>query len=167
MPSTPLRLSSAAALLLAFVAALPGQSPYVPNTVPEPLTPPRTGSLNVLANRPRLESPPEAYTLGPGDLLSIQVLEADSAFGEPLRISISGSVHAPMAGRIPAAGRTVDEFEADLTERLKAYVRDPHVAVNVVEYRSRPVTVIGAVRNPGVQVLSGDQTLLEVLSQAG
>lgn len=167
MPSTPLRPSSAAVLLLAFVAASSGQSLSDPDNVPKPLTSVRAGSLSVPANRPDLLNPPEAYTLGPGDLLSIHVVEAEVSFGDPLRISTSGAVHAPMAGRVPAAGLTASDLEASLTERLKAYIHDPHVTVNVIEYRSRPVTVIGAVENPGVQVLSGDQSLLEVLSRAG
>lgn len=164
---TPLRLSSTAVLLLTFVAASPGQSLSETEAVPKPTTFTRAATLDILTSRPDLQSAPETYTLGPGDLLSIHVLEAEASFREPVRVSTAGTLHLPMAGRIVAAGLTVAEFEGGLGERLKAYVRDPHVAVNVVEYRSRPVTVIGAVRNPGVQVLSGRQTLLEVLSLAG
>jgi polysaccharide export outer membrane protein len=167
MPPTSRRLSSAAVLLLAFVAALPGQDLNAPDAAFQPLTSARSGSLDVLESRPDLESQPEAYSLGPGDLLSIHVLEAADSFREPIRISSSGALHLPMAGRVPAAGLTLAELETRLTELLKAYVRDPHVAVNVLEYRSRPVTVIGAVQNPGVRALSGEKTLLEVLSEAG
>jgi len=167
MPPTSRRLSSAAVLLLAFVAASPGQSPNALDAALQPLTSTRTGSLDILESRPDLQAPPETYTLGPGDLLSIHVLEAEDSFGDPLRISTSGALHLPLAGRLPAAGLTAAELETRLSERLKAYVHEPHVAINVVEYRSRPVTVIGAVQNPGVRVLSGEKTLLEVLSEAG
>jgi polysaccharide export outer membrane protein len=155
-------------LLLAFVAALPGQNPL--NDPPASslrVTGEFPGSRDVLAEFPNANSPDETYTLGPGDLLSIHVLEAENSFPEPVRISAGGSVHLPMAGQMRAGGLTVAEFETQLTQRLQAFVRDPHVTVNVVEYRSRPVTVLGAVHRPGVQVLSGEQTLLEVLSQAG
>jgi polysaccharide export outer membrane protein len=37
----------------------------------------------------------------------------------------------------------------------------------VTEFRSQPVSVIGAVRNPGVQQVQGQKTLLEMLSLAG
>ena len=166
MPSSPRRPSSAAVLLLAFVAASPGQSPNTPDALSQPLTSARPGSLDILESRTDVQ-PPEAYTLGPGDLLAIHVLEAENTFRDPARISTSGALHLPMAGRLSATGLTLPEFEVRLTERLKAYVHDPHVAVNVVEYRSRPVTVIGAVQNPGVRVLSGEKTLLDVLSEAG
>ncbi len=182
MPPTPRRLSSAAALLLAFVAALPGQTPNVPDTALQPLTTARAGSPDVLENRPATEpmaiappakypanyiETPETYTLGPGDLLSIQLLEAEASFREPFRISTSGSLHLPMAGLVPAGGLTVPELETRLVERFKSYVHEPHVTVNIVEYRSRPVTVVGAVQNPGVRALAGEKTLLEVLSEAG
>jgi polysaccharide export outer membrane protein len=166
MAPTLRRLSSAAALLLALVTASPGQSPNAPDAASQPLTTKRSGSLDILEGQPGLQ-PPETYTLGPGDLLALHVLEAEDSFRDPVRIAASGALHLPMAGRVPAAGLTVPDLETRLTERLKAYVHDPHVTVNVVEYRSRPVTVIGAVQNPGVHVLAGEKTLLEVLSEAG
>src|SRR5690606_35035898 len=43
----------------------------------------------------------------------------------------------------------------------------PHVAVNVVEFRSQPVSILGAVRSPGVHQLQGRKTVVELLSQAG
>jgi polysaccharide export outer membrane protein len=160
------RLSSAAVLLLAFMAALPGQNLTDSTSDPNPLPSPRPGSLNILGQHPDPERP-ETYTLGPGDLLSIHVIEAEETFRAPARISTSGTLHLPMAGRVSAAGLTVPELETRLSQHLRAYVHEPHVAVSVVEYRSRPVTVIGAVQNPGVRVLSGEKTLLEVLSEAG
>jgi polysaccharide export outer membrane protein len=43
----------------------------------------------------------------------------------------------------------------------------PEVSVSVAEYRSHPVSVLGAVRNPGVYQVTGPKTLFEVLSLAG
>jgi polysaccharide export outer membrane protein len=165
---TPSRPSSAAVLLLAFVVALPGQNLH------DDIEPARLPALTSSGPQDKLPEPAEppgsqaeAYLLGPGDVLSIRVLEAEDSFRDPIRISTTGEVHLPMAGRLRAAGLTVVELEAGLTERLKTYLYDPHVALNVTEYRSRPVTVLGAVQRPGVQILSGEKTLLEVLSEAG
>jgi polysaccharide export outer membrane protein len=169
MPPTLRRLSSAAALLLAFVAALSGQNQNfsAPDTTSQPPASPGAGSIGILANWPGLQAQPEADPLGPGDLVTIHVLEAEDSFRHPVRISANGALHLPMAGRFPAAGLTVAELEARLTERLKAYVHEPHVAVNIVEYGSRPVMVMGAVQNPGVRMLTGEKTLLELLSESG
>jgi polysaccharide export outer membrane protein len=46
-------------------------------------------------------------------------------------------------------------------------MQNPEVTVSVAEYRSHPVSVLGAVRNPGVYQVSGKKTLFEVLSLAG
>jgi polysaccharide export outer membrane protein len=41
------------------------------------------------------------------------------------------------------------------------------VTVTVTDFRSQPVSVVGAVTNPGVHQLQGHKTLLEILSMAG
>jgi polysaccharide export outer membrane protein len=72
-----------------------------------------------------------------------------------------------MIGEVAADGLTVPELEADLSGRLKQYYIDPQVTVTVTEFRSQPVSVVGAVTNPGVHQLEGHKTLLEMLSMAG
>jgi polysaccharide export outer membrane protein len=68
---------------------------------------------------------------------------------------------------VQASGRTAEDLEKELTVRLKTYIRNPEVAVSIVDQRSQPVSVIGAVNTPGVQQLQGRKTLVEVLSLAG
>jgi polysaccharide export outer membrane protein len=72
-----------------------------------------------------------------------------------------------MIGEVTAAGLTVSELEADIANRLKRLYVDPQVSIMVTEYRSQPVSVIGAVVNPGVHQLEGHKTLLEMLSISG
>src|SRR5579859_7317138 len=48
----------------------------------------------------------------------------------------------------------------------RKYMKDPHVSVFVREMQSHPVSVLGAVRRPGVFQVRGSKTLLEVLSLA-
>lgn len=178
MPFPPLRLSGAAMLLLTFVAASFGQDSELASSaqrlrtsgLPDdqgPSDPSIAASPRSIPFVEQLAPRTQDYRLGPGDLLSIHLVESADSFREPFRISAGGVLHLPLAGRVTAAGLTVPEFETRLSDSLKTYVRDPHVAVNVVEQRSRPVTVIGAVHRPGQQVLAGNETLLEVLSEAG
>ncbi|MEO7649237.1 MAG: SLBB domain-containing protein, partial [Bryobacteraceae bacterium] len=68
---------------------------------------------------------------------------------------------------VRAAGFTIPQFEAELSKRLANYIKEPQVAVNVLEFRSQPVSVIGSVNTPGVKQLRGNKTLVEVLSLAG
>ncbi|MGC9970669.1 MAG: polysaccharide biosynthesis/export family protein [Bryobacteraceae bacterium] len=107
------------------------------------------------------------YVLGPEDQIAIRALEAEEISDKPIRIDMSGNIRLPMVGRIHAAGLTLEQFEAQVSARLKTYINDPEVSVSIVEFRSQPISVIGSVRNPGVHQLQGRKTLVEILSLAG
>lgn len=108
-----------------------------------------------------------SYILGPDDQITIKAVAAEEIPAEPIRIDMSGYIRVPMAGRIRAAGLTVEQLETELSSRLKGYIWDPEVTVGITEFRSQPVSVIGAVKNPGIHQLQGYKTLVEVLSLAG
>src|SRR5215469_13980265 len=104
------------------------------------------------------------YVLGPEDQITLQTLHAEELANKPLRIDLNGDLVVPMLGRVHAGGRTVRELELELKERLSKYVVDPDVGVTVMEFRSQPVSVLGAVNNPGVHQVQGRKTLAEMLS---
>lgn len=73
----------------------------------------------------------------------------------------------PLLGPISVAGRTPQEVERALEEAFKKnYVNDPHVTVFVREYASQPVSVIGAVKMPGIYQIKGQKFLLDMLAMA-
>ena len=51
--------------------------------------------------------------------------------------------------------------------QLKQLYRDPQISVSVIKLKSRTVSVLGAVNNPGIQALEGRRTILDVLAAAG
>ncbi len=105
--------------------------------------------------------------IGPNDVLQIRVFEAEELSGT-VRVSGQGEVSLPLLGAVRAADLTAGEFEAVLADRLRErYVRDPHVTVQITELQSRPVSVLGAVRQPGIFQLRGARSLLEVIALAG
>jgi len=108
-----------------------------------------------------------AYVLGPEDEIMVRALDVDEIDGKAARVDPSGSVDLPLVGKIRAAGLSVSQFEAALTKQLGKYVRDPQVSVTVSDYKSQPVSVLGAVNTPGVYNLTGPSTLAQVLSKAG
>jgi polysaccharide export outer membrane protein len=119
---------------------------------------------------PAPESPEQlrsTYVLGPEDQIAIRALDAEEISDKPLRIDLSGYIRLPMAGRLGASGLTIEQLEAQLVERLKTFIRESEVPVSITEFRSQPVSVIGAVKNPGVHQLQGRKTLIEILSLAG
>lgn len=107
------------------------------------------------------------YVLGPDDQLAIRILQAPDMASAPVRVDLNGYIEMPYVGRIKAAGQTLQAFRSDLTEKLRSVIHDPEVSVSVEEFRSQPVSVVGAVASPGVQQVRGEKKLMEVLSMAG
>lgn len=110
---------------------------------------------------------PGQYLLGPDDQVSIWALGAEEIPDRPFRIDPQGYLDLPMVGRVRCAGLTTEQLGAELSRKLAAFVKQPQVTVSIVELRSQPVSVMGAVGTPGVHQVSGRKTLIEVLSLAG
>ena len=107
------------------------------------------------------------YILGTGDQLTVQVFGADDLPPRPIEVGPDGKINVPMVGKVQAAGVSVRNLETNLTARYRVYFKDPQVAVSVTDYRSEPVTVVGAVNNPSVIQLRGPTRLMQAISMAG
>jgi polysaccharide export outer membrane protein len=114
-----------------------------------------------------LPTPPDTYTLGPGDQIIVRVLDLEEIDNKPVPIDLRGSINLPVAGRIQASGLTTERLEAAIAERLKKVLVKPDVSVYLAEMRSQPVSLLGQVQTPGVHQLQGQKNLFEVLSLAG
>jgi polysaccharide export outer membrane protein len=105
-------------------------------------------------------------TIEADDTLAIQVLNGEELSKE-WRVASSGELNLPMIGRVKVSGLTVSGCEKLLTERLRRYQHDPQVTVYVQEFRSHPVSVVGAVEKPGVYQLTRHTTLFDAVLLAG
>jgi polysaccharide export outer membrane protein len=137
-----------------------------------PLAGQQRATAPLLSGRPQTAAitadlAPDSYRLGVNDSIQVRCVNVDEFGDTPVRIDTDGQISLPLTGRVQAAGLTVRQLEEALTKRLTTYVLDPQVVVRLVEARSQPVSVIGAVNNPGVHQLEGTKTLLELLSLAG
>jgi polysaccharide biosynthesis/export protein len=146
MQIRPLRTLARAALLLIFATPLLAANP--------PAAPSPPGS------------PTEAYTVKPGDVLSIAVWKEPDLQG-PVLVRPDGSFSFPLAGQIDARGRTVAELQQTVTERLKKYISDPVVTVSVSEVKGNKVYVLGQVNKPGEFVVNPRVDVMQALSMAG
>lgn len=109
----------------------------------------------------------QEYRIGPGDLLAVTVWGHSDLSGE-FPVDTDGYLPFPLVGRVKADGLTVGELAARLRDLLgRDYLVDPQVMVSVNEFRSKKVRVVGEAERPGVYYLTGQSTLLEILSQAG
>lgn len=135
----------------------------------------RAGHLDAAIPAPEIAAPqtapvensPSSYTLGPDDQVALFVPDIEELSNKPMRIDMRGDLNLPLAGRVHAAGLSAGQLEAVVTARLRKFLKDPEVVVTITEFRSQPVSVLGAVTTPGVHQLQGRKTLFEILSMAG
>jgi polysaccharide biosynthesis/export protein len=106
------------------------------------------------------------YVLGPDDQIKVWALGVDEITDKPVRIDTSGSIDLPTLGRVQAGGLTLDQLKEELVARFSKDILNPEVSVQIVEYGSQPVSVMGAVNRPGIHQVNGRKTLMEVLSLA-
>ena len=131
-------------------------------------------SVGLLAEAPKGKSndapavvvDPSTYVIGPADVIQISVWkEADLSTSLPVRPD--GKISMPLLRDIPAAGFTPNQLAADISERLKKLIQDPHVSVLVTAVNSQRVFLLGEVARPGPVNLTADMTVLQALSSAG
>jgi polysaccharide export outer membrane protein len=107
------------------------------------------------------------YVLGQDDQITLHVPNAPDLSEKPFRIEANGQVKLPMIGRIQAGGLTVDQLETEVAKRLGEFLEQPEVTISITEFRSEPVSIIGAVATPGMHQIEGSKTLLEMVAVAG
>jgi polysaccharide export outer membrane protein len=106
------------------------------------------------------------YKIGSLDVLDISVFKVPE-LSKSVQVAGTGAINLPLVGEIPAAGRTAQELERDITSRLGAkYLQNPQVTVYVKEYSSQRVTVEGAVKRSGVYPIKGKTSLLQSIAMA-
>jgi polysaccharide export outer membrane protein len=110
-----------------------------------------------------------AQRIGPNDLVNISVYGAPE-LSRTARVNPDGSIRLPMLKTVIKADT---KFPADLESAIaqaltkEQILVDPVVTVTVAEYVSRPISVMGAVKNPITFQAFGAVTLLDALSRSG
>ncbi len=122
-------------------------------------------SSNVRVNLP---PPVEKSTVGPGDVFLMEVV-GEKELPREYMVASDGTVDLPYVHTVPVAGLEPQEI-ARLVRKLlieKQILTDPSVVVQVKEYNSRRVTILGQVSKPGTFPYTTGLTLIQAVSQAG
>lgn len=109
-----------------------------------------------------------AQKIGPNDLLAVSVYGAPE-FTRSVRVDDSGKLSLPMVReQLHAAGKLPMELERSIAEALRKgeILVDPVVTVTIVEYFSRPISVMGAVHKPTTFQAVGPVSLLDAVTRA-
>jgi len=119
-------------------------------------------------SRINLPTPVESTTVGAGDVFLLTIVGEDKLPKE-FRVAPDGSVDLPYIHRVQVAGLEPQEI-ADLVRKKLVegeVLRDPSVAVDVREYNSKRVVVLGQVQKPGSFPLTPGFTIIQAISMAG
>ncbi|HIK19051.1 MAG TPA: SLBB domain-containing protein [Leptolyngbyaceae cyanobacterium M33_DOE_097] len=114
----------------------------------------------------------EAYTLGAGDRIRIEVFKVAQYSGEN-QVLVDGTVNLPEAGNVSVQGLTLKEAADVISARYAKLLKYPIVTVSLVTPRPLRVGVAGEVNRPGSYTLSTTEgasqlpTLTRALQQAG
>lgn len=109
----------------------------------------------------------QEYVIGAADDVRISVYKHDE-FDTTQGVRPDGMVTLPLAGGIKAAGLTPTQLEAEVKNKLRAYIKgDITVTVAVTGINSYYVTVTGRVGGPGRFEAANYLTVIEAISLAG
>jgi polysaccharide export outer membrane protein len=120
-------------------------------------------------NAPTVTPPavPNDYLVGPQDVLKVLVFDEPTMSGT-YRVDADGSFQYPMLGRVAASGLKPRDIAQFLKMKLEdGYINRAQVTVDVEQFRSRNIFVVGEVRSPGKYPMTGNMTLIEALAAAG
>lgn len=109
---------------------------------------------------------PDAYVLGPGDNLRVQ-LTGSTKGTYSLVVNRSGAINFPDIGPINVAGMRFPEVRALLEQRVNAQLIGTQVSVTTGELRSIRVFVLGDAQQPGSYTISGLSTITNALFVSG
>ncbi len=123
----------------------------------------------------------DAYRIRSGDILRIEVIE-DPDLNRSVLVSPDGRISVPLAGTLPAAGRSIEQIQADLTSQLSgSFANPPTVFVGIEQLRPvvpatpqppmpdpiMSIFVVGEAQSAGKLELAPGTTLLQAIAQFG
>ena len=127
----------------------------------------RVQEFQVAADTPDPTKPPEEfYVIGAGDTLNINVWKEPTLSGT-VKVRPDGYITMPLINEVQVAGQTTANLRKTLEDKYKEYTTDPFVTIRVEAIASSEVFLVGQVGKPGAFPLSGNETLLQLLTRAG
>lgn len=117
------------------------------------------------------ELPPSSdYVIGLNDVLYININGKQEFLVSGLsnnskiqgsRVDGNGDVRIPLVGPIRVAGLTVAQAQERIREGLLKYLKEPWVVVEVAEFKSHPLYLLGQFKAPGTYYMDRQLTLAQ------
>ena len=113
-----------------------------------------------------IEAEPEAYLLGVGDEVQVNVLSAPELSGLA-KVRPDGAITIRGAGMIHALGRTPEDVGREVEEKLGSILRHARVDLAVTAFGDPRVFVMGEVEQPGGKPYHVGMSALQAVASAG
>ena len=122
-------------------------------------------------------TPEHDYLVGRGDVLLINIngkpelsspglyVSNNSISGS--RVDGAGAIRLPLVGPVTVSGMSLSEIEIRLQQVFSQYLNTPWVVVEIAEYKSHPLYLLGQFRNAGTFYMDRPLTLLNGLALGG
>ena len=123
------------------------------------------------ADLPESAEQDQSYRLVFRDLVRVTVF-GEGDLGVEQRVDGNGAIRLGLLGNLKIAGMTLREAERAIEEAYvrEAYLRDPQVTIQIVEYSVKEVSVFGHVGRPGPVVFPHERNsmdIVELISRVG
>ena len=103
------------------------------------------------------------YILGPADTISLNLTDTDDLDNNYL-IDQEGMIDLPFIGKVKLDGLTLNEAQNILIEVIKDFYKNPDLQINIEEFNSSKVYIVGAVRNQ--KIINLDQKPIKLIEAA-
>jgi Periplasmic protein involved in polysaccharide export len=108
-----------------------------------------------------------AYTLGPDDAIRI-IVEDHPEWSGDFTVKPEGTIMLRDVGEITVSGQTRDELKATLANLLGRFITNPRITIDMLQYRSQVIYVLGEVNRPGEYSTAGKTiTVRDAVIMAG
>ena len=122
--------------------------------------------------------PPADYIVGPNDTIMVTVSDAPeySSGGSGSssnntqrgsRVDGNGNIQMPTLGLVKVGGMTLPQIRRHIQNLLMKYIKEPSVIVEIVEYKSYPLYILGQFKNTGVFYMDRPFNVLQGLALGG
>ena len=122
--------------------------------------------------------PPADYIIGPNDSIMVTVSDApeyssgssgggSNSTQRGSRVDGNGNIQMPTLGMVKVNGMTLSRIRDHIQNLLKQYIKKPSVVVEITEYKSYPLYILGQFKNTGIFYMDRPFNVLQGLALGG
>lgn len=126
----------------------------------------QTVQLTNQVNPAWLEAPTDFYTVGPGDVLQVEVVGEPQSRASAI-VGPDGKIYYSLLPGLSVWGLTLSQTKALVEDRMAKYIKNkPEIHVSLVSATSKQIWILGEVHSPGVYPLTAPLTVLSAVAAA-